>query len=291
MSGPESGTGAVLPADGHVHSEWSWDAYVGSMERTCARAVELGLPAVAFTEHVDFTPWPLQAEELEEEHRFLLDFVNPDGLLVPPRFDADGYLESVQRCRELFPSLRIITGIEFGEPHRHRAEVTRLLAGGAFERVLGSLHCLPIGAGFAEPPHHFQRRQPAEVMRDYLAEIACLVAGSDVFSVLAHVDYAVRYWPEQAGPFEPHLFEDEFRHALRALAGGGRVLEVNTGGRLHPEIVRWWREEGGEAVTFGSDAHSPRALARDFAQAVAMVEAHGFRPGRHPYDTWFRPGR
>ena len=42
--------GAVLPAGGHVHSEWSWDAYVGSMERTCARAVELGLPAVAFTE-------------------------------------------------------------------------------------------------------------------------------------------------------------------------------------------------------------------------------------------------
>ncbi|MFC7757916.1 hypothetical protein ACFQY4_07665 [Catellatospora bangladeshensis] len=41
--------GAVLPAAGHVHSEWSWDAYVGSMERTCARAVELGLPAVAFT--------------------------------------------------------------------------------------------------------------------------------------------------------------------------------------------------------------------------------------------------
>jgi histidinol phosphatase-like PHP family hydrolase len=41
----------VLPADGHVHSEWSWDAPDGSMERTCARALDIGLPAVAFTEH------------------------------------------------------------------------------------------------------------------------------------------------------------------------------------------------------------------------------------------------
>ncbi|HEY6424722.1 MAG TPA: PHP domain-containing protein [Pseudonocardiaceae bacterium] len=48
----------MLPSDGHVHSEWSWDAPGGSMERTRARAVELGLPCIAFTEHADFTPAP-----------------------------------------------------------------------------------------------------------------------------------------------------------------------------------------------------------------------------------------
>ena len=58
---------------------------------------------------------------------------------------------------------------------------------------------------------------------------------------------------------------------------------------LHPEIVRWWREEGGRAVTFGSDAHEPLALAAGLAEATAMVEAHGFRPGRHPHDFWTRP--
>ena len=54
-------------SDGHVHSEWSWDARsVGSMEATCARAVALGLPSVAFTEHVDFTPF--RAGFLAETH-------------------------------------------------------------------------------------------------------------------------------------------------------------------------------------------------------------------------------
>jgi histidinol-phosphatase (PHP family) len=29
-------------------------------------------------------------------------------------------------------------------------------------------------------------------------------------------------------------------------------------------------------------------LAQGFAEAAAMVEAYGFRPGRHPYDYWRR---
>src|SRR5512133_3274958 len=79
-----------------------------------------------------------------------------------------------------------------------------------------------------------------------------------------------------------------FRHALRVLADSGRALEVNTKAPVHPGIVAWWREEGGEAITFGSDAHDPTVLALGFGDAAAMVEAHGFRPGRHPYDFWRR---
>jgi histidinol-phosphatase (PHP family) len=109
-----------------------------------------------------------------------------------------------------------------------------------------------------------------------------------VFSVLAHVDYPVRSWPAQVGPFDPDAFADEYRHVLRVLADSGRALEVNTKVPLHPQVVRWWREEGGSAITLGSDAHDPTALARGFVEAAAMVEAHGFRPGRHPYDFWTR---
>ena len=50
----------------------------------------------------------------------------------------------------------------------------------------------------------------------------------------------------------------------------------------------WWREEGGAAITLGSDAHDPTGLAFGFGQAAGMVEAHGFRPGRHPCDFWTR---
>jgi histidinol-phosphatase (PHP family) len=279
----------VLPGDGHVHSEWSWDAPDGSMERTCARALDLGLPAVAFTEHADYTAWIVLAGELDD-HEHLKAFVTSEGTLVPPALDLDGYLECVQRCRDQFPELRIISGVELGEPHRHGDVAASLLKAGEFDRVLGSLHCLPFEGRFSEPPNLYRQRPAAEVIRDYLAEIPRLIAGSDAFAVLAHIDYAVRYWPAQAGPFDPLAFEDDFRHALRVLADGCRALEVNTGGQVYPEIIRWWREEGGTAITFGSDAHDPTTLARGFSAAVAVVEAYGFRPGRHPHDFWTRSG-
>lgn len=276
-----------LPADGHVHSEWSWDAYAGSMERTCAQAVEVGLPAVAFTEHVDHTVWTVAPGTLDG-HDHLASLMAGDGTLTPPRFDVDGYLESIERCRHLFPELRILSGLELGEPHWHSEQVAKILAAGTFDRVLGSLHCLPTDDGFTEPPGLFVNRDASDVMRDYLTELPQLVTDSDAFAVVAHVDYPIRYWPDHAGPFELAQFEEEYRHALRAIASTGRALEVNTKIPLRTTILRWWHEEGGEAITFGSDAHEPSAIARGFGEAVDMATAHGFRPGPTPYDFWSR---
>lgn len=204
--------------------------------------------------------------------------------------DGPARLESVQRCRERFPELRIISGVELGEPHLHGDVVAELLDAGRFDRVLGSLHCLPVGSHSTEVATLYRHRPAPDVLRDYLAEVSRLVGDSDAFAVLAHIDYPIRDWPANAGPFDPGVFEDDFRHALGLLAAGGRTLEVNTRVPLHPRIVRWWRAEGGATITFGSDAHDPTALARGFRDAALMAEAHGFRPGRHPWDLWTRPG-
>jgi histidinol-phosphatase (PHP family) len=64
MTNAAPDTGPVgLPLDSHVHSQWSWDALAGSMKGTCQRAVQIGLPAVAFTEHADFTLVPAARPE------------------------------------------------------------------------------------------------------------------------------------------------------------------------------------------------------------------------------------
>ncbi|MBA3311645.1 MAG: histidinol-phosphatase [Nocardioidaceae bacterium] len=270
-----------------MHSEWSWDAPRGSMERSCVRAVDIGLPVIAFTEHLDHTAWAVAPSDLAGSDH-LASLVTPEGLLTPPDFDASGYLEAIERCRHLFPRLRILSGLEMGEPHWHHTATASVLGAGRFDRVLGSLHCLQDGEGFSEPPGLYRHRPAAEVIRQYLAEVVSLVTESEVFSVLAHIDYPVRSWPALAGPFDPSAFEEEFRQALRATAQSGRALEINTAVPLHATVLRWWHEEGGEAITFGSDAHEPSAVARGFRDAAAMAEAHGFRPGRDPYDFWTR---
>ena len=84
-----------LPIDGHVHTEWSWDAPTGSMERSCARALEVGLPAIAFTEHVDHTVTTVATDRIEPGHP-LLALTDADGRLAPPPLDLEGYLASVE---------------------------------------------------------------------------------------------------------------------------------------------------------------------------------------------------
>jgi histidinol-phosphatase (PHP family) len=278
----------TLPPDSHTHSQWSWDAPLGSIEQSCARAAALGLPAIAFTEHLDHGVWPVDVDAIAEEDH-LLALTSADGLLRPPSFDAQGYLAAIEQCRHQFPDLRILSGLEVGEPHLHAAEVAEVLGAGSFDRVLGSLHGLPEGDGFAEPGELFARRTAADVMRGYLAEVVRMVAADQTFSVLAHIDYAARYWPESdAGPFDPGQFEDEFRHALGSTAAAGKALEINTVLPLHAAILGWWHDVGGAAVTFGSDAHEPADVARGFRDAAHLAEAHGFRPGRSPHDLWAR---
>ena len=270
-----------LPPDGHVHSQFSWDARrIGSMADTCRRAVELGLPSVAFTEHVDLAPF--RAGSLVEPFPDLV----ADGVLAAPLPDLEAYFAELERCRRTFPELVVLSGVEVGQPHRHVQQVRALLAQGSFDRVVGSLHCLPDGDAVAEPFTLFDTRPAAEVFSDYLAEVPRMVAGSDVFATLAHWDYPVRSWPRDAGPFDARDFEDGIRAALRAVAEGGRALEINTRLPLDPLVLRWWREAGGGSVTFGSDAHEAPLVGTRLADAGRLADSLGYAPGDGPAAPW-----
>jgi histidinol-phosphatase (PHP family) len=260
------------------------------MARSCARAVELGLPSIAFTEHADFTGWIIDPKIRARMRPQNAARVGPDGRFCPPPLDAAAYLACVQRCREEFPGLHILSGTELGEPHWHSEQVKALLAAGTFDRVLGSVHSLEAG-GARLVDFLFDGAEPADLVRAYLAEALRLADSTAPFAVLAHIDYPLRHWPQRAGPFDPAAFEDEYRAVLAALARSGRALEANAAVPLPPVIVRWWYEAGGEALAFGSDAHEPSAVARRFAILAGGAEAAGFHPGRHPHDFWHRrPG-
>jgi histidinol-phosphatase (PHP family) len=280
---PAGRLGKVLPADNHVHSEWSFDTGAqASMVKACARAVEVGVPAVAFTEHLEFTDWVDG------------DAISADGLelgwwaLIRP-IDVSGYLASVAECRERFPGLRVRTGVEAGEPHLFGASVARVLAGGPFERVLGSLHAIPYEGRLVAPDKLFRTLGTREVMRRYFTEMVRMIKESDAFEVLAHLDYPRRYWPSDAPPYREADYEEGYRAVLGALAGSDRVLEINTRSPMASvDLLRWWRDEGGRAVSFGSDAHLPWIVGDKFDVAVDVAAAAGFTRGRDAHDFWRR---
>jgi histidinol-phosphatase (PHP family) len=276
----------MLPADNHVHTRWSWDTSDSStMELACARALELGLPGLAFTEHVDFTTWG---------EGDAVGLHSPDEvgarLRVAP-VDIAGYMADIARCREMFPELRIQSGIEAGEPHLFAASVAGVLAAGDFERVLGSLHAVEFDGRLEYVDASlFRAIDPHELMRQYLQDMVVLVGSSSVFNVLAHCDYPRRYWPAaRAGAYREADFEDGYRAVFRELASSGRALELNTSSPLaSAELIRWWWQEGGDAVSFGSDAHQAFRVGDKFDVAVDVVESAGFAPGRDRFDFWRR---
>jgi histidinol-phosphatase (PHP family) len=53
-------------------------------------------------------------------------------------------------------------------------------------------------------------------------------------------------------------------------------------------LIRWWWQEGGDAVSFGSDAHQAFRVGDKFDVAVGVVESAGFAPGRDRFDFWRR---
>jgi histidinol-phosphatase (PHP family) len=255
-----------------VHTEWSWDAPRGHMERSCERAIEVGLPAIAFTEHAD---WALVHEG---QHPV----------------DITGYHEAVERCRAKFKDLRILTGVELGEPHRFPRETAEVLAAGPLDQVLGSIHSVRLNGDLLDASQF--RRTPGidfpNAVREYFRETLAMVESNQTFETLAHLDYPKRYWLEGSAPYREADYEAEIRAVLTAAARTGRVLEVNTtrGHVLCPDltVVRWWRQVGGQAVSFGSDAHQPDKVAEGFRVATQMVQSAGFKPARDPMALWRR---
>ena len=250
------------------------------MARSCEQALAAGVPAVAFTDHLDFTDWTegdqIGASNLDP-HRY-------DRMHV---LDVTGYLAAVDDCRQRYPDLRILSGVEIGEAHMWAASAGRLVARSGFERILGSLHAIPSNGRLTAADELFRQLPADEVMRRYLGELLRLVEGSDLFQVLAHLDFPRRMWPWTAGPYDERSFEPEYRAVLGALAASDRVLEVNTKSPMvSAQLVRWWREEGGKAVSFGSDAHQPWRVGDKFKLAVNVVETAGFRAGRDRFDFW-----
>jgi histidinol-phosphatase (PHP family) len=262
----------VLPPDLHVHTEWSWDAPRGHMERSCERAIEIGLPAIAFTEHAD---WAIVHQG---QHSV----------------DIAGYHDAIERCRAKFKGLRILSGVELGEPHRFPRETAEVLGAGPLDQVLGSIHSVRLD-GVLTDASQFRLRSGLDfpdAVREYFRETLAMVESDQPFETLAHLDYPKRYWLEQAAPYREEDFEPEIRAVLATAARTGRVLEVNTtrGTVLCPgmTVVRWWRQVGGQAVSFGSDAHQPDKLAEGFDLATQMVEAAGFKPAKDPTALWRR---
>ena len=251
----------IAPPDYHIHTRFSCDSKTAVMA-ACEAAITRGMREIAVTDHADFEP-------LDEGCGYLR---------------ADAYLAEIERCRRKYDgTLTIRTGVEIGEGHVHRDRAAALLEAHEFDFVLGSLHWVnghPTWDG-----RYFGRHTLTEGLRAYFDELTHLAAEAD-YDVLAHFGIvrraAYKAFKLQTLDYAP--YEGAIRRILRILIERGNGLEINTAtcrrgmGAPSPtlQVLRWYRQMGGEILTLGSDAHISDAIGAHFDTALDLAREAGF---------------
>jgi histidinol-phosphatase (PHP family) len=189
-------------ADYHVHSRFSPDAN-DAMDRMCWHALRSGFKEIAFTEHMEWNPdW--------------------DGNL-----NLNAYIEAIQINKERYApeGLKVLSGIEIGNPHNYPDHVITLLAANHFDIVIGSMHWLQgINIHLEDC---FIGRDPTDVYTEYYLENTKMSQCCE-FDILAHVDRI--FWPGWRLGLLPNIgqFESVIRLMLSSLADWWQSLELNT---------------------------------------------------------------
>ena len=129
-----------------------------------------------------------------------------------------------------------------------------------------------------------------KVIDSYLEDVMRLAQWGR-FSVLGHLTLPLRYINENLGEhmtFEKHY--DQCREIFRALIRNGCGIECNTNRGNVPlpdaPLLRMYREEGGEIITLGSDAHTAEFVGCRIRETQQLLRECGFR-----YFTVFAGGK
>lgn len=255
-----------ITADYHLHSSFSGDSDT-PMEAMILRGIEMGLTHMCFTEHNDFD-FPLSADE--SENPFLLH--------------TDSYLYDLIHYKEKYKDrIKVLFGVELGlQPHLMRENAVYAKSYD-FDFIIGSSHICHRRDPYY--PAFYEGRTEEEAYREYFASITENIKKFSNFDVYGHLDYVVRYGPNQDAHYSYEKYQDLLDEILKLLIEKGKGIELNTGGLksgmkdVHPctPVLRRYRELGGEIITLGSDAHKPQHIGYSFGRASDILKDCGFR--------------
>jgi histidinol-phosphatase (PHP family) len=199
-------------------------------------------------------------------------------------YDEEKTRKHFFEAKEAFKGkIRLLYGIELGEPQLNRQPFAEFTARQSFDIILGSSHVLSGDIDLCMLDYTVVR--PQDIIAHYLSDIFNMVRLGG-FDVLAHIEYPLRYLPNTFG-FESTLmpFREQIREILKLCAGKGIALEINGYGArksqksltLESFIIKDYLELGGEYLTYGSDAHAASHLLAGKDEALELARACGAR--------------
>mgnify|MGYP000259149774 FL=1 len=254
--------------DYHVHSDFSSDSKA-PMEQMIEQGIKSGLKKICFTDHMDYDYPPVG------EYTFV--------------FDPDAYIKKLDELKSHYgKQIEILTGIELGlQPHL-KERMTALLERYPFDFVIGSSHVVDSMDPYY--PEYWENRSVKDGIYRYYESIIENCKVFQGFDVYGHIDYIIRYIPGNLKnpvkmDYSYSEYADILDEVLKTIISFGKGIEVNTSGLKYghayphpkPEILKRYRELGGELITIGSDAHKSEHLCYDFSLIPDLLKSIGFK--------------
>ena len=135
-----------------------------------------------------------------------------------------------------------------------------------------------IGVEIGLQPHlgEYYRNLTEKYPFDFVIGSVHLIHGQD--------PYYRTFFEGRSEEYSYKKYAEEIDEILKILIAQGKGLEMNMAGMKyglgfpnpHPDVIRRYRELGGEIVTIGADAHRPEHVAFDYEQAGEILTGCGF---------------
>lgn len=249
--------------DLHTHSILSMDGHVPLSEMAQA-AVDAGFSALTVTDHYDM---------LTEDGKRNLAYDWAPALTQ--------FTETIPLFKD---KLTLHFGIELGEAFVSPEHARGILAqaGDSLDQVIGSIHNFRECNGGGE--YFFARFHTPDAchaaLEDYFTSMEELVSAPDCYDVLGHIIYPLRYMHRDGQEISLAPYWDRLAAILRTVIDTGHAIEVNTcrGNTVEDwrDILKLYKDLGGQLVTTGSDAHYPVDVGKGIRESYALLQTCGF---------------
>uniref|UniRef100_UPI00405656E6 histidinol-phosphatase HisJ family protein n=1 Tax=Agathobacter sp. TaxID=2021311 RepID=UPI00405656E6 len=247
--------------DTHLHTKFSGDSTANPRDMV-ESSIKRGLSGICFTDHQD------------------LGYARKPGLFD---LDFENYKQEIYLLKEEYQNrFPILLGVELGlQPDT--AEGNKSIADCyPFDFVIGSSH--EVNHMDIYYPDFYEGRKEDDCYLEYFESILSNLHTDADFDVYGHLDYIVRYGPNKNKYYSYRKFADIIDEILRLIIEKGKGIELNTAGfkyglgHPHPteDILKRYRQLGGEIITLGSDGHAPEQVAWDFHKVPDLLKEAGF---------------
>lgn len=250
-----------MRADVHMHCAFSNDSE-SRPEDMVESAIAKGLSVICFTDHYDKDNLDWGDEAI---------------------FDVESYFQKMIELQEEYrDQIDIRIGAEIGMQPYLAEYYQNFMAQHPFDFVIGSVHSVlehDVALDF------FQKHSDPEGYKIYFEEMLQDVQKIQSYDVLGHLDYIVRYSNQGSKGFDLNTYMDIIEEILKQVIAHGKGIEINMSGLKYglgaphpqPEIIKRYRELGGEIITVGADGHIPEHIAYDYHLADDILKSCGFK--------------